>query len=137
MKRVSRRYMGRVSVDHMTNALNGAENITISRATVARLMNTVHFKRRTLRVKPLLSKANAVKRLAFARENLQRARNGRNIHIAHVDVDEKYFTAHEDARLLLPKEDVTPQRSLQSKRNRPKVMLLIVFGEENAVLRQH
>jgi hypothetical protein len=130
MKRVSRRYMGRVSIDHMTHALNGAEHIKISRATVARLMNTVHFKRRTLRVKPLLSLANAAQRLKFARDNLARGRGGRNIHIAHVDIDEKYFTAHEDARLLLPKEDVTPQRSLQSKRNRPKVMLLIVFGEE-------
>jgi hypothetical protein len=129
MKRVSRRYMGRVSVDHMTDALNGAENIKISRATVARLMTSIHFKRRTLRAKPLVSSKNAALRLQFAIDRLKHARGGRNIHIAHVDVDEKYFSAHEDARLVLPAEDATPTRSLQSKRNRPKVMLLMAFGE--------
>jgi hypothetical protein len=93
------------------------------------MMKSKHFKRRTVRVKPLLSSANAARRLQFAIDRLKHARGGRNIHIAHVDVDEKYFSAHEDARIILPVGDATPTRSLQSKRNRPKVMLLMAFGE--------
>lgn len=129
MSTVMRRHGGRVSSRFITEALNATEGISISHRTVARMMKSKHFKRRTLRAKPLVSSKNAALRLQFAIDRLKHARGGRNIHIAHVDVDEKYFTAHEDARIILPVGDATPTRSLQSKRNRPKVMLLMAFGE--------
>jgi len=129
MSTVMRRHGGRVSSRFITEALNATEGIPISQRTVVRMMKSKHFKRRTVRAKPLVSSKNAALRLQFAIDRLKHARGGRNIHIAHVDVDEKYFTAHEDARIILPVGDATPTRSLQSKRNRPKVMLLMAFGE--------
>ncbi len=123
-KEVSRLHRGDISGNEMYHQVKAkvGSPAMCGKSTFYRMVRGPKFKRRRVRYRPKLTDQHKKNRVAFATEMLR----------AHPDlerriifVDEKRFEVVTGGTLLLPAEDDTPQRAIQSRTNPLFVMVLV------------
>lgn len=113
-----------LSMDDITDRFKQEYNFG-SKGSIVRVMTSTLWKKRRLRSKPLLNEVHKQKRLDFAKKY------GKDLWVAHIDVDEKYFQSWAPSTIRIPKRCATPVKGLISKSNVPKVMIVCAVGRPN------
>jgi hypothetical protein len=97
----------------------------IARSTFyGKLANKDDFKTRAHRTKPSLTDHHKALRVDFARNQLALTLSES---LQRIYIDEKLFQAYCQGKLLLPAEDDTPTKFVQSKSNMTQVMVLVAL----------
>jgi hypothetical protein len=120
---VLRSFGGDVSRSHVFDVVKAEMGSPFmpAKSTFLRHLNNGNFKRKRVRYRPKLTESHMVKRVAFAKANLEDpvAKEER------IFVDEKRFEATSAGVLTMPVGDLTPRRAVQSKTNPVFVMVLV------------
>ena len=126
-KGILRRYGGEISGAQAYDDFVAQLGPVVSERTFLRyLADKETFKRRRSRLKPALTEQHKRLRVAFAQYILQLPYR---VRMQIIYLDEKLFQAYCHGKLLLPAEDGTPTKFVQSKSNMTQAMVLVALME--------